>query len=318
MKHVYFLLVLLLLTSICEAQNITKTRLLITDSQGGKVTSLDTIVSANSDMNEVLEKLGYAQHNIAQMQSDNHNRRITIATEEIIDMQGNTSSSTKYDKNIAIENTNASKLKIEDIMNIPKDAVVTENADGSKHILIQKTDANGKTTTEERTIRIGQSERLSDRSGKSSSWMNMPEGMPLPPTVDGPLNWTTESFSSISTDPTSSSRNVSITVADCDMFDASTFNKLDPSLVNSKAMKLQNFKVKPDFKKGYYRFSFSIPNSEMSNFRIFDVVGSPIYQESFSGNYDKLVTDFHIHKQGTFLILINQDGKKWTQKVTIN
>ena len=102
------------------------------------------------------------------------------------------------------------------------------------------------------------------------------------------------------------------------MFDASTFNKLDPSLVNSKAMKLQNFKVKPDFKEGYFRFSFAMPNSEMSNFRIFDVVGNSVYQENFSGSYDKLVTPFHIHKQGTFLILINQDGKKWTQKVTIN
>ena len=318
MKQVNFFFLLLLVTVVCEAQNISKIRLLITDSQNGKVNSVDTVVSANSDMNEVLAKLGYDQHSIAEMQSNNHNRRITIATEEIIDKQGNTSSSTKYDRNIAIENTNASKLKIEDIMNIPKDAIVTENADGSKHILIQKTDANGKTTTEERTIRIGQNERISDRSGKSNSWMNMEEGMPLPPTVDGPMNWTTESFSSISTDPSSASKNVSVTVADCDMFDASTFNKLDPSLVNSKAMKLQNFKVKPDFKKGYYRFSFAMPNSEMSNFRIFDVVGSSVYQENFSGNYDKLITDFHIHKQGTFLILINQDGKKWTQKVTIN
>ena len=318
MKHINVLFLFLFIAISCEAQNINKIRLLITDSQNGKVTSLDTIVSANSDMNEVLAKLGYDQYSIAEMQSNNHNRRITIATEEIIDKQGNTSSSTTYDRNIAIENTNANKLKIEDIMNIPKDAIVTENADGSKHILIQRTDANGKTTTEERTIRIGQRERISDSSGKSSSWMNMEKGMPLPPTVDGPMNWTTESFSNISTDPSTSSMNVSVTVADCDMFDASTFNKLDPSLVNSKAMKLQNFKVKPDFKEGYFRFSFAMPNSEMSNFRIFDVVGNSVYQENFSGSYDKLVTPFHIHKQGTFLILINQDGKKWTQKVTIN
>ena len=318
MKYLNFLLSLLLFSTICEAQNIAQIRLLITDSQNGKVTSLDTVVSANSDMNEVLAKLGYDQYSIAEMQSNNHNRRITIATEEIIDKQGNTSSSTKYDRNIAIENTNANKLNIEDIMDIPKDAIVTENPDGSKHILIERTDANGKTTTEERTIRVGQRERISDSSGKSSSWMNMPEGMPLPPTVDGPMNWTTESFSSISTDPAAGMMNVSVTVADCDMFDASTFNKLDASLVNSKPMKLQNFKVKPDFKEGYFRFSFAMPNSEMSNFRIFDVVGNPVYQENFSGNYDKLIKDFHIHKQGTFLILINQEGKKWTQKVTIN
>ncbi|MGB1205436.1 MAG: hypothetical protein ACPG5B_07315 [Chitinophagales bacterium] len=318
MKHVNFLLLLLLLSVVCEAQSISKIRLLITDSQDGKITSVDTIVSANSNMNEVLEKLGYAQDNIAQMQSDHYNRRITIATEEIIDKQGNTSTSTQYDRKIAIENTNASKLNIEDIMNIPKDAVVTENPDGSKHILIQRTDANGKTTTEERTISIGKSERLSDRSGRSSTWMNMEKGAPLPPTVDGPLNWTTESFSNISTDPSTSSMNVSVTVADCDMFDASTFNKLDPSLVSSKAMTLQGFKVKPDFKEGYFRFSFSMPNNEISNFRIFDVVGNSIHQESFSGNFDKLVTPFHIHKKGTFLILINQDGKKWSQKVTIN
>ena len=78
MKHINVLFLFLFIAISCEAQNINKIRLLITDSQNGKVTSLDTIVSANSDMNEVLAKLGYDQYSIAEMQSNNHNRRITI------------------------------------------------------------------------------------------------------------------------------------------------------------------------------------------------------------------------------------------------
>jgi len=296
--------------SLSAQQTTKKIRLLITDSDGQQTTTIDTIVAGNTDMSMVLRQLGYDQKSLESSENANPKRQITIATEEILEMKEG-QQSMSLDRSTYIDNTNQGKLNIEDFISIPPNAQVEDLPDGSKRILETKTDANGNTHTYEKIVRMGERERISNRSGQTSSWVQMEDGK-LPPTVDMPKSWVTETY----TDNSNPTGNVSVTIADMDMFDASTINKKYPELLNATMLNVSNFQVKPDFKQGHYRFSFTMPNMETATLYIYDVVGQPIQEETFSGNYDKLLADFHLYKQGTFMILITQDDYKWTKKVT--
>jgi len=302
------------------AQNPGKIRLVITDSNKNGVATIDTILKAGTDIDMVLKSLGYDQKSIANEGVDGK-RQVTIATEEIMedpavwkDREGKTFGATEktvtldISPSISHENT----LKPEDFVKIPEGAVVEELPDGTKRFTTTETDANGKTYTKRTTISPAKKERIADEGGYTNSWVNM-EGQPIPPLAES-LSWETETYSqSTGTYPT-----VQITLAECDMFDMSTLNSRDKSILNYEQLPVEKFSVKPDYKEGYFRFSFSVPNAEPADFVIYDVVGSLLYSENVTGNYSKFIPDFNLYRKGTFLILIKQAGKKFTHRLTID
>ncbi len=295
-----------------QAQYVSKVRLLITDSADGKIATIDTLLDAKTNITQVLEKLGYDDATLSKAQTSSR-REITIATEEIVELTGQTTSTSNLDRKSRIDNTNSQSMDINNYLAIPPGAKVETLPDGSKRYITTKKDANG-TYTEEKTITKGTSEKVADRSGMTSGWVQMEKGKPLPPTVNEPLKWRGDSYEH-RVDPLNVIK-LNIIIADCDMFDASTLNKKDASLLNKKVINITDFSIKPDFEEEHYLFSFSLPSSETAKIEIFDIVGTPTYEENFSGNYKKFVKGFDLYKKGTFLILVQQGDKKFTQKVT--
>lgn len=303
-----------------SAQQPNKIRLVITDSNNNSVATIDTVLASGTDIELVLKSLGYDQNTIAKASVDGK-RQITIATEEIMESPavwkdrdgkpfGSTEKTVTLDLSPSITHENT--LKPEDFVKIPAGAVVEELPDGTKRFTTTETDASGKTYTKRTTISPGKKEKLSDDGGYTRNWVNM-EGQPIPPLAES-LRWETESYSN----STGAYPTVQITLAECDMFDLSTLNARDKSLLNAGELKVEKLTVKPDYKEGYYKFSFTLPDAAPADLVIYDVVGSMLYSETVSGSYSKFIPEFNLYRKGTFLILLKQADKKFTQRLTID
>jgi len=215
-------------------------RLLITDSNDGVVTTIDTLLQPQVEVDLVLEKLGYGHQDLAKSQNTKKGRRVTIATEEILKPMPQ--------KNL--------QLDWETINPAPTQEMIPINTETYTHL------GGGGTRIE--------------------------SGTP----------------------------NIKISVADLDLFDLSALEAVDPSLKDAKRLAITNFSVRPDFKEELYRFTFAIPNGQYAEFKIYDVLGHLVTEETITGFYDKTHPKFTIYTQGTYLVLIKQDGKKYTQKIT--
>ncbi|HRI26597.1 MAG TPA: hypothetical protein PK239_05850 [Chitinophagales bacterium] len=314
------LLALFFALTALRAQQTNTIRLLITDTENAKMVTIDTLLPAGANVDAVLAALGYDQNSIARANAGSK-RQITIATEEIVEIPSKISrpEGSPFASNpnmVKLDNTPTitanQQLKIEDIVKIPEGAVVEDMPDGSKRILTQEKDEFGNTYTKQTTVRMGSREGVADEGGYTGSWVNM-DGKTIPP-ANEPLNWTTESFSHSG----SSYPSVQITLADCDMFDMSTLNSRDKSLINAEPLAVKGFMVKPDFKEGYLRFTFTLPNETPTQLIVYDVVGAKLHDEVVSGTYNKLIPEFNLYRKGTFLVLLKQDGKKFTHRLSID
>lgn len=112
--------------------------------------------------------------------------------------------------------------------------------------------------------------------------------------------------------------NVTVTLGELDMFDHSSIQKKYPELLNYEPLIITRFTVTPDFTQGYFRFSFETPDETEYSLNIFEVLGTQVHHESLIGkSYSKLIQSFHVYKKGTYLVVISNKNKKFTQKITI-
>lgn len=313
-----YLSVLLVFSSFLAAQQANKMRLLITDTGDNGVATIDTILPAGTDVDIVLKKLGYDQSSIAKA-SAGGKRQISIATEEILEMPSkfsregmpfnSTEGTVTLDLSPKVTDTN--QLKIEDIVTIPPGATVEDLPDGGKRILTTEKDAFGNTYTKQTIVRMGKRESVAD-GGYTNNWVQM-DGKPIPPAAES-LRWDTQSYLNSS----GAYPNVQVTIADCDMFDLSTLNSRDKTLINAEPLAVSGFMVKPDFKEGYFRFTFNLPTAEAAEMYVYDVIGAELYRETVSGAYSKLIPEFNLYRKGTFLVLLRQGNKKFTQKLVLD
>lgn len=310
--------ILLLYSAVLLGQDAGKIRLLITDVNDGRVTTIDTILPSGANVDLALQKMGYDQSSIAKA-SAGGKRQITIATEEMIEMPSqfnregmpfNTTEGT-VTLDISPKVTDESQLKIEDIVKIPPGATVEDMPDGGKRILTTEKDAFGNTYTKQTIVRMGKREQVSD-GGYTSNWVQM-DGKSIPPATES-LRWDSQTYLNSS----SEYPNVQVTIADCDMFDMSTLNSRDKSLINAEPLKVTGFMVRPDFKEGFFRFTLTLPPGEGAEMVIYDVVGAQLHTEVVSGTYSKLIPEFNLYRKGTFLVLLKQPGKKFTQKLVLD
>ncbi|PSJ72494.1 hypothetical protein C7N43_34005 [Sphingobacteriales bacterium UPWRP_1] len=158
--------ILLLYSAVLLGQDAGKIRLLITDVNDGRVTTIDTILPSGANVDLALQKMGYDQSSIAKA-SAGGKRQITIATEEMIEMPSqfnregmpfNTTEGT-VTLDISPKVTDESQLKIEDIVKIPPGATVEDMPDGGKRILTTEKDAFGNTYTKQTIVRMGSANR---------------------------------------------------------------------------------------------------------------------------------------------------------------
>lgn len=323
-----FILFLSFNASALQAQEsyVTGVRVLITDQTVSPMKTIDTLIPPQANLDRVLQQIGYDPYSIAEKQVKNGGQ-VTIATEEVIGIKGNRSSKSitaTADANQSKPSTNAPKLDntakvvdreqaltINNFFDFPAGAVVEEMPDGSKKAIITETDALGNIYTKEIRVRMGRTESISSKTN-TNAWVQMDDKLPI--TVDQPLNSVTSTY----TNSGGAYPDVSITVAECDMFDVSTINSLHPSLTNAPTLIVNEFLFEPAFNEGYFRLNFMLTNTNKATLHVYDVIGSEIYQEEISNpQYNSLLKKFSLYRKGEFLLLIKSDNQKFTKKLII-
>lgn len=335
MKITKFLGCLLLIcyyhTPTLFSQEVKEVRIHIIDNNNGNIIEIDTTVLSALDQQKVLRALGYDQMSISQSKAT-PNRKISISTEEIITypIKKMTESYTlpisptpNNKPNIQQPNKKPAQkqqFKVEDIVDIPPNAQVIDIPEGKK-IITKHTDENGNEVIEETTVTIEQGRPSTNwtpwkevKEDNKQNYRLLPSSSPQP-TIHN------QSYTNRNGDGTITGPDIRIAIGELDMFDASTLHKKDKQLLNAAPLAIQNFSITPEYNEGYFRFAFSLPAKQIARLAIYDVIGTPVYSEVLSGEkakYNKLLSDFHLYKKGTFLILISQDEKKFTRKLTID
>lgn len=321
----------------------TKTRLIITDELDGVVhNKIDYVVVPPETTDEVLKRFGYDDASISKAQSSK-NRRISISMEELADAPSPSNampSSMFGDKATVIEGSNATvstskktrvidapkstELKLEDLVTIPKGAKVEDMPDGSKRITTYKTDKHGNRAVD-KTITVRRKSSDNNQVAEQETEWTEIEHSPAPTLskstvlipANAPRNTYTETYDGTNLDMP----NVSVKTDDLDGFDNSTLVQKDASLLNAPTLKVDKYQFSPNFKEGFFKLSFDAEANKEIKISLFDVVGSPVYTEilsEFSGSYAKLIPDFSVYRKGTFLLLITQNGAKFTRKIEID
>ena len=321
----------------------TKTRLIITDELDGVVhNKIDYVVVPPETTDEVLKRFGYDDASISKAQS-NKNRRISISMEELADAPSpsNTMPSSMFgDKATVIEGSNATvstskktrvidapkstELKLEDLVTIPKGAKVEDMPDGSKRITTYKTDTHGNRVVDKTITVRRKSNDNHSVAEQETEWTEI-EHSPAPTlsksTVLIPANASRNTYTETYDGTNLDMPNVSIKTDDLDGFDNSTLVQKDASLLNAPALKVDKYQFSPNFKEGFFKLSFDAEANKEVKISLFDVVGAQVYTETlseFSGSYAKLIPDFSVYRKGTFLLLITQNGAKFTRKIEID
>lgn len=339
---------IILLISCClglyatEGNAQTKTHIIITDEFDGVVhNKIDYLVVPPETTDEVLKRLGYDDASIGKAQSDK-NRRISISIEELADAPSPSSAqppSMFGEKATVIDGTNATvstskktrvidapknaEVKLEDLVAIPKGAKVEDMPDGSKRITTYKNDGHGNKVVDKTITVRRKSAQNQGVAEQETEWTELENSSA--PTLskstivipaNAPRNIYTEMYDGTNLDMP----NITVKTDDLDGFDNSTLVQKDPSLLNAPTLKIDKYQFSPDFKEGFFKLSFSTdPNKEVK-ISMYDVIGAQIYVETindFVGNYNKLIPDFSVHRRGTFLLLITQNGAKFTRKIEI-
>jgi hypothetical protein len=298
--------------SYAQHTNNQSIRLLITDINNGYTFTLDTILPIDTDINLVLKKLGYDQQNLAKSQNTLQGRRVTVATEKVVSQ--NTTTIAEPNLGLSYDlNTTKHGLKADDFIEIPPNATITETHQGTV-IINDVTDANGNTYSQRKVVKAGHGEDkvLHGRSGMTE-WIELDDGK-LPPTVDQARSSITETYSRTTNGITNTAK---ITLSDIDQFDKSTIAKKDSGWNNAQPLTVNNFSVKPDFKANGFVFNFDLPNGA-AQLHIFDIIGSTVYHENISStNYHKIPPPFQLHQKGTYLIILQQNDRIFSQKLSI-
>ena len=324
----------------CNAQ--TKTRVIVTDEFDGVVhNKIDYIVVPPETTDEVLKRFGYDDASISKAQSD-RNRRISISIEELADVPSpsNAQPSSMFgEKTTVIEGSNATvssskktrvidapksgEIKLEDLVSIPKGAKVEDMPDGSKRITTYKNDGHGNRVVDKTITVRRKSAENAGVSEQETEWTEIENSSA--PTLskstvvipaNAPRNTYTEMYDGTNLDMP----NITVKTDDLDGFDNSTLAQKDPSLLNAPALKIDKYQFSPDFKEGFFRLSFSCEADKEVKISMFDVIGAPVYTETISnfiGSYSKLIADFSVYRKGTFLLLITQNGAKFSRKIEI-
>lgn len=337
----YTILCLITLSTELLAQSEKKNRLIISDEIGGFVTKIDTLLPAGSDPEKVLLQLGYDSESIAKSYSGNKARKITVQTEEIITSApvrtttqlppqirdlGTTSKST------LIQKPTTDHFDLDKMLNLPPGALVEETPEGKK-ITYTTTDDRGNISTEEILINTFKHSSNAPKQWQTPEETNTTKPKKQPIRIENgiatPIVPPQEQTNLVRTETFTHSNNsgsqpdVKVTLSPLDMFDHSTLNNKNPNLLNAQTLHITNFSVKPDFEQGYLRFSFKNADAaanaiSQTQIAIYDVLGYPIFSEMTGDiEYNKLITDFHLYKRGSFLILITLDNKKFTQRLTL-
>lgn len=321
----------------------TKTRLLITDEFDGVVQNkVDYMVVPPETTEAVLLRLGYDDASISKAQS-NKNRRISISMEEISDAAVGSSSArpasifgnkaTVIDGNQAsvqetsrtrtrvVEAPKANDLLLEDFVNIPKGATVEDMPDGSKRITTYRTNKKG----EKEVDKVTTVKRVKNGDEHTTEWEeNQSSGTPTlsESHIVIPANTNRSKYTETYDGSQLNLPDVVVTTDEPDMFDNSVLMKKKPALLNAPSLALKEYAFGPDLKNGFFKLSFGTENaSKPTEIYLLDVVGALVYTETisdFSGNYSKLIPDFSVYKKGTFLLLITQDGAKFTRRIEID
>lgn len=296
-----------------SSASINRVRLLITDINDGRVSKIDTLLPLQVDIDYVLQSLGYDEARIIQYRASASEKRvITIETEEI---QATDSPATIVATTAA---TTKAKQKILDTA-AEAPAPTSWNQEPSRtaspNPITTLSQGNVADTPPSQNIAIASEVPSGD--GSTSSPIVKQE---IISANDASINaqWRVMTYN-VPQSPTAMRKipNIKVTVAEFDMFDSRAVNTKDATLLNRQPLRVSGFQVKPDFKEGYYKFSFNTEESG-AQIRVFDVVGNLLYSENMSNTlYDKFIPDFDLFKQGTFLILVTLPDKKFTQKLIL-
>lgn len=288
------------------AQNDNKLHIVITDEDANNYVRLDTVIPLQTNVNEFLVKKGYdIQKNFVNGINElKLGRKINIFT-EVVKADFTIKPKPKLNDNSAVAD------------NLPADAVTEELPDGSKRITYKKKDANGNLITETIEMKKPASKVVlgkEDNSPKVATSMAAMQKL-----LKTPVNKDREQFYDISFS-NNKVPSIHVSIVGFDFFDSNTVNNIDPDLLNAKRLNITDFTVQLSFVEGNYRFKFNLAERGDTWFNVYDVVGLPVYTEflyDYEGSYDKLLKPFNIFSKGTFLVVITQPGKKFTQKLII-
>ncbi|MGB0838971.1 MAG: hypothetical protein ACPGXL_02465 [Chitinophagales bacterium] len=288
-----------------SAQEVNKKiKLSITDNNGGIVNQLDTVVLAHTNIESLLQQLGFDQASIEADPASKSGRSIQVHTEEILEVStaGTPSFSPKTGRSLGV-----TRIKVEDILDIPPDAIVIDVPEGKK-IIKNVYDAQGNVVDKEETIvRVVDSGRIEHNGSSSTQWSEMSDNQ-----------GTKVGVASMYNPSMHSAPKVKISVADLDRFDQHTLNSKDPALLETTPMAVEQFKVDADYQSSNYRLAFQLPSGASSaRLRIFDVVGGLVHEEIVEGGaYNKALENFSIYHEGTYLILVQTEGQQFSRKVS--
>jgi hypothetical protein len=321
MQKVFFLALLFACTTALAQ---TKTRLVIKDQTDGVLTNqVDYTIVPPETLDEVLQRFGYDETSLSQMRAKG-NRNITISTEELLDSynkQGQSITETVGKRSRSITIPKGRDVRVEDLVKIPPGAKVEDMPDGSKRITTYKTDSKGNRTVE-KTVTVRRQSNPAE-----SDWEAIPyqETAPVPSSstllipADAPRHVRTEVYRQDDL----SMPDVSVRYEPVDEYDQSTLSKKDLTLERATWLKLENLSFKPDFQAGKFVLAFqqNLPKEGELKITCYDILGTKQFEETvvgFSGKYEQSIASFSAYQKGVFLLLITQNGQKFTQKITID
>lgn len=283
-------------TSVC-AQTSSKIRLIITDTYKGKTNTIDTLLPAKININDVLNALGYSENQIKSMSEQ---RSVDIKTQEIEVLPSVT---TKHKQ-----------------LNEDKAPVVPGASSPQNKILISNTTANGNIDMVEKELPTSNIKKPTNKPTHISSGIlnNIQNLSPSELFLDDVYQMgKTETVQYAN----SNFKNITITTSDCDVFDTNTLNQKDNELVNAKPLHVYNLSLSPNYNEGFFNLQFNCTEKKPTWIQIFDIVGVPVYIEfipSFDGSFSKMLSKLSLLNKNTYLIAIKQEGTKYTQKIVID